>query len=48
MLIAYRVLEFSLLGQFRIFYTFGFVRYLRHSFGRATEATLFLGVGLPL
>ena len=48
MLIAFQVLEFSLLDQFGIFYTLGFGRYLRHTFGRAPEATLFLVVGLPL
>ena len=48
MLIAFQVLEFSLLDQFRFFCTFGLGRYLHHSFGRAMVATLFLGVGRPL
>ena len=48
MLIAFRVLEFSLLDLFGNFYSLVFSRYLRHTFGRPTEATLFLAVGLPL
>ena len=47
MLVAFRVLEFSLVDLFGNFYSLVFSRCLRHSFDRPTEATLFPAVGLP-